>query len=347
MPPRWLCVLIITSWLLLTGWLFYSDLLPRLLPGQPPPVTIDLVEEAQTRRVATNWTVHQDGRVVCVARTRTEHPRRDLFELVAEFPLAHEVYAALAAAAVGGRSDNFLTSLVAARCALAPPPVEGGDRPPGHLSVGALNVLGLSSVYRVNADGDLLGFEARLAAAPQALDEVARTGLGVSGTFDVTTIGEVRDGRLTLTREWGARQGKAAREEAYSRLAVARGAAVVLPLHPPKRMRGVSPGQSWRAVVVDPFASALGGEPVVVRAQVRPTAEPFRWGRRQDVACLVIDYEGERVKLSTWVSHEDGMVLAQEATLDRTRWAMYRHPTAADAALQRAGRFAVYLRSST
>src|SRR3954451_24938461 len=107
MPPRWLCVLIVASWLVLTGWLFYDELLPRLLPGQPPPVTIDLVEEAQTRRVPTLWTVYQDDRVVgvtpprapplgtapqadavaCAAPPRTEHPRRDLFEMAADFPL--------------------------------------------------------------------------------------------------------------------------------------------------------------------------------------------------------------------------------------------------------------------
>src|SRR5215213_6863957 len=136
MPPRWLCVLIVAAWLLLTGWLFYDELLPRLLPGQPPPVTIDLVEEAQVRRVATLWTVYQDDRKVCVVRTRIEHPRRDLFEMIAEFPLgeAHReaVAHALAASCVGGRSENALTSLVAAvvafRDALPPPTAEDNRR---------------------------------------------------------------------------------------------------------------------------------------------------------------------------------------------------------------------------
>jgi hypothetical protein len=31
------------------------------------------------------------------------------------------------------------------------------------------------------------------------------------------------------------------------------------------------------------------------------------------------------VKVTTWVSQEDGTVLAQEATLDGTRWSLYRH----------------------
>ena len=30
--------------------------------------------------------------------------------------------------------------------------------------------------------------------------------------------------------------------------------------------------------------------------------------------------EGERVKVSTWVRRDDGAVMCQEATLDRTTW---------------------------
>ena len=32
----------------------------------------------------------------------------------------------------------------------------------------------------------------------------------------------------------------------------------------------------------------------------------------------MIDYESDRVKVTTWVGQEDGTVLAQEATLDGT-----------------------------
>jgi hypothetical protein len=321
MPPRWLCVLIVASWLLLTGWLFYDDLLPRLLPGQPPPVTIDLVEEARTTRLAAAWRVYQDDRAVCTVRTKVEHPRRGLFEMTAEFPLAEAP--AFAAAAVAP-SDNALTSVVAAvvaaRLCLSPP---GSERRPGHLDVGPLEVLSLSSVYRVDADGDLLSFEVRLTAAPRALGELLETGAGnVSGTFGVTTNGEVRGGTLRLTRRWGMADGAPAAEP-YAQLPIARGAAVVMPLHPPKRMRGVSPGQSWRAVLVDPFATALVGEPVVVRAKVRAATETVKWNRAE-VPCLVIDYEGERAKVSTWVSAEDGTVLRQDATLDGGRWSMRR-----------------------
>src|SRR5262249_22602748 len=124
MPPRWLCVLIVLSWLLLTGWLLYDELLPRLLPGQAPPVTIDLVEEARTMRLTTSWRVRQDDRPVCTVRTHIEHPRRDLFEMIADFPLG-EAYASAAAAVGGGPPDNALGlavgAVVAAQHTLSPP----------------------------------------------------------------------------------------------------------------------------------------------------------------------------------------------------------------------------------
>jgi hypothetical protein len=101
---------------------------------------------------------------------------------------------------------------------------------------------------------------------------------------------------------------------------------VLLPLHPVKRLRGLSHNQRWRTVLIEPLSYfLLPGDPPVVRARVRAKTEPFRRGRRPETECQVIDYEGDRVKVTTWVSQEDGMVLAQEATLDGTRWSLFRH----------------------
>jgi len=52
-------------------------------------------------------------------------------------------------------------------------------------------------VYHVNGNGDLLGFQARFEAAPEALAESDPAALWGS----VAITGEVEDGRLTLTRE--------------------------------------------------------------------------------------------------------------------------------------------------
>src|SRR5262245_34235036 len=84
MPPRPLSLAIVLFWLGTTGYLFWHDLWPQLEPGQPPPFTIDLVEEAQTRRPQILWTVEQDGERVLRARTSVEHPEKGVFELVAD-----------------------------------------------------------------------------------------------------------------------------------------------------------------------------------------------------------------------------------------------------------------------
>jgi hypothetical protein len=162
----------------------------------------------------------------------------------------------------------------------------------------------------------------RFEATPQALSEADPR--GEIGGFGVSITGDVDRGRLTLTREL-SRAGAPLRGTALSDLG-GRGNSVVLPLHPPKRMLDIRPGQSWSAVILDPFEYYLvGGEPTLARAKVRPEVEPFTWGRRAEVPCFVIDYEADRVKVSTWVSESDGAVLCQEATLDRTRWVMYRN----------------------
>jgi hypothetical protein len=289
MPPRWLSVLIIASWLLLTGWLFYDELLPRLLPGQAPAVTIDLVEEAQLRRTSLNWTAERNGQPAFTLKTRIEHPRRDTFDLVAEFPAREG----------GGKWEGVVTN--------------------------GLRLSRLTSAYRVNAAGDLLAFEVRFTATVQFADELpADLKIPLAKEFTAAVRGEVEGGRLKLTRELPAEDG--ARQLSETTLAVGRGGAVLLPLHPVKRLRGLSPGQRWRTVLIDPLSYfLLPGDPPLVRARVRPKTEPFRWGRRPEAECLVIDYEGDRVKVTTWVSQDDGTVLAQEATLDGARWSLYRH----------------------
>jgi hypothetical protein len=99
-----------------------------------------------------------------------------------------------------------------------------------------------------------------------------------------------------------------------------------MPLHPYKRMRGLSAGQRWRAVLIDPLSYfLLAVDPPVVRARVRPQTEPFRRGaRQQNQECQVIDYDADWVKVTVWVSEEDGTVIAQEAVLGNARWMLTR-----------------------
>jgi hypothetical protein len=108
------------------------------------------------------------------------------------------------------------------------------------------------------------------------------------------------------------------------------GASILLPLHPVNRIRGLRPGQSWTLRIFDPLADSLGalqgsgGELRILRAKVSESIQPFNWGRRKEIECLQIHYEGEDMKAITWVGTERGQVVCQEVTFDNQRWVMYR-----------------------
>jgi hypothetical protein len=286
MPPRWLCLLIVMFWLACNGWLFWHDLLPQVVPGQPPPYTIDLVEEAQVRRPVTSWTVYRDDRKVLDVSTSIEHPERDVFELTARYEPA------ASAAAM---------------------PVNGG------------RLQRMTSVYRVNAAGNLLGIDVRIegvSEGPLAL---------LHDRFTSTVTGEVKRGRLHTVRRFELKGGQESRIE-LPEAAAPRGAAVLLPLHPVKRLRGLSPGQSWQMTVLDPLAGLaavreMTGEARVARCRVRPDVEPFSRGSLREVPCLVIDCTGEDMDGSIWIRQDNGLVVCQKITLDKTHWELYQERT--------------------
>ena len=51
----------------------------------------------------------------------------------------------------------------------------------------------------------------------------------------------------------------------------------------------------------------------ILQVQVLPETQSLSWKGRE-VACLVIDYQGENLTARTWVRENDGMVLRQEVS---------------------------------
>jgi hypothetical protein len=284
MPPRWLCLSIVIFWLACNGWLLWRDLLPQVLPGQPPPFKPDHVEETQSQQPFTDWAVHCNGQKVLSARLQVKHPQRDLFELIGLYKPAEKANEVLV-------HGIFLKRMI--------------------------------STYRVNGEGDLLGIDVRITGKP----EVARPILDVD--FTATVAGEVERGWLHPSLTIEVKDGTQ-RRFSLSDVAAPRGGAVLMPLHPVKRLRGLRPGQAWRMAVLDPLADLLGTlrgasvEARFVHARVRPAPEIYTRGRYREVPCLVIDYEGDNLTASTWARHSDGLVLRQEAGIGKTQWAMYR-----------------------
>ena len=292
MPPRWLSVPIIVFWLATTGWLFYQDVWPSLLPGQAPPFTIDLEDEVQTQQAHIHWSVFYNDRPYLQAETWVEpNPADETFALQARVrPLAT------------GPKDEA-----------------GAAAPFG----GLVQLRKSTSVYRVARNGDLRSVSVEFTVEAHA------GALIVPG--DGSLSGEVKDGqfhsRLRLSSP--LLSGKTIEKE-LEPVAVSTHGSVLSPLHPVNRIAGLRPGQTWRLPLVDPIKDALTalatGEPgqeIVVSARVLPQTQILTWNN-QPTECLVVEYQGDDVSARTWVQVGTDLVLRQESERDGERLAMQR-----------------------
>ena len=175
----------------------------------------------------------------------------------------------------------------------------------------------VSSVLRVTRDGALRELEVRAA---------------VSGTFgplpvnsNLLLAGEVR-GDHFYPRYRVEQAGLTILEGQLAAVAVSYRGSVLVPQHPVNRIQGLGPGQSWRMPVVDPFAAAFGFADAVrhVNARVLPEPRLWVWKNKKPTTCLVIEYEGEDEKASTWVEVGTGLVQRQEAAFGGHRLVLQR-----------------------
>jgi hypothetical protein len=77
-------IAIVAFWVATMGWLFQRDLWPRLRPGQPPPYSIDLADEASEQTIV--WTLIKDAENKGYANSKVKYnPEDDSFEVIGEF----------------------------------------------------------------------------------------------------------------------------------------------------------------------------------------------------------------------------------------------------------------------
>ncbi len=88
MPSRTITIAIIAFWLGMTIWLADAEVWPRLQPGQPPPFTIDLMDDSQAMPVPTRWSAeHSYGSSerktasYSISSSVDHHSKEDVFEL--------------------------------------------------------------------------------------------------------------------------------------------------------------------------------------------------------------------------------------------------------------------------
>jgi hypothetical protein len=72
MPPRIAVAGIFAFWLATTGFVFYRDLWPRLFASGPPPVAIELADEARQKTLAS-WKLSRNGQQIGHLRTQMKY----------------------------------------------------------------------------------------------------------------------------------------------------------------------------------------------------------------------------------------------------------------------------------
>ena len=295
MPSRPLVVAIILFWLAAVGWVGYRDVWPRLAASGPPPIAVDLGDEA-SQLVPVQWQVLRGtDRVGRLTTRMTYQDADDTFRLThhyknltfdfgrvrAVFPdvtLATRVTRAGALREQGmtGRmvvqlrvGDDF-TELAAAKAV-----IEGEVR---------------DGVFHSRCDIDSPILQAKRDLDPVPVPD----GQALSPLQPVGRIANVRGGQ-----RWVVHEINPLRDAMSSLLKGFVG------------QQGFGIPDEKREV----FVAAVGDRP-----------EPLAWGREKaEVMCWVIEYRGAGdARVRTWVRADDGRVLRQEATRDGEQIALER-----------------------
>ncbi len=310
MPPRWLTLGIIVLWIGMTGWLFVREYWPQWQPGQPPPIHIELADEAQNN-IPIRWTIIKDDEDRGYARTainfrENKNPKQVRtaddweFELWGEFKLWKS-------------KDRY----------------------------GQLDFI-VKNQYRVTREGELREFQSKvsiniktkipspIAPAPGSLERDSPDDNEKSQAIEVLELsGEVHDNfcyaRVTVSQEVNEwvdlfpllKPFTAFFEREMKPVPMPKRATMLNPLEPVHKLAKVRKGQHWRIPMVDPMSVfwERSSRLQYLNAEVLQETEWIKWGAHKDpVPCLVIKYQGDDVSGHTWVQEEDGLVVGQEIT---------------------------------
>jgi hypothetical protein len=329
MPPRWFCLVIIVSWLAITSWLLWHDLLPHLLPGHPPVYSVELVEEARTTRPDSNWFIYKDDLKVANAKTRIQYLKAEVDSDSQKSP------SDVIPPEPPDPPQRAFFALIAEIKPQIIATVSKQDEPAGPFEVNGVQLKKLESRYYIDLAGNLVGLWAGVNGEIDPSSALAQLVAKVLLTVD----GELESGRIKPRLSGELHPGEPVpllrkRSFDFALPDIRGGEFVLMPLHPVNRHRGLQPDQTWPLRLLDPLTLAyhtvaglhgLAGDFPVLHARVRATEETIKH-KGHPVPCLVIDQEDHDVKLTTWVARKTGLVMRQDTFLDRNRihWVMKR-----------------------
>ena len=287
MPSRPVVVLILAFWTATLGFVFYRDLWPRLAASGPPPIAVDLADEA-SQFVPVRWTVLRGDEKVGRLTTRMAYVDAD-----DTFAFTHK-YSQVQFDFSGARvviPDLTTTTRVTRAGTLREQSLEGKlvvqleRRASGEATYDTLAEARVKVEGRVE-NGVFVGrcdLVSPLFTVSRDLDPVpVPDGQALSPLQPLNRIANIRPGQRWVVHE-------------------------VDPL-----------GEALAALFQEQLGKHGFGLPERKRealiAEVQPTQQSLVWGKgRDEVSCWVIEYRGDEARARTWVRVSDGKVLRQEA----------------------------------
>jgi hypothetical protein len=288
MPSRLGVALILLFWLGTTALVGYREVWPRLFADGPPPIRIDLADEA-AQTLPTRWTVYRGDQKIGTLTTRMEYvPADDTFRSVStygqlkfEFGVATIELPRLETVVRVGRDGELREQHMSGELRAKAGPLELGKAS--------------AEVSGAVEGGRLVGrCVVRLPpgnptpTVDRPLDPVPVPGGQVlNPMMPVNRLRDVRPGRRWVVRE----------------------------VDPLRDALGVLFREALKQSESKLAATALpapGSRELIAEVRSAPEWLDRKGGER--VECWVIEYRGEEVQARTWVSTADGRVMRQEAT---------------------------------
>lgn len=290
MPSRLGVGFILLFWLATTAHVVYHDVWPRLFSDTPPPVQIDLADEA-TQIVPTRWKVYRGDEQVGTLQTKTEYVaaddtfrftntfhklKLDVVGTELDFP---RLETSSRVNRAGELLEQNLSGEVRVSKRVGPVSLPLGDAAAEVRGQVVNGQLVGTCTLRYPANSPRPTVEKPLEAVPVPAGQV------LNPMSPVSRLRDVRPGRRWVIREVNPLADSLAIlfKDALKGSDLA---SSMLPQH--------SPGKE-------------------LLAEVKPTPERLERAGREPVECWVIEYRGEEVQARTWVSRDDGRVLRQEA----------------------------------
>jgi hypothetical protein len=282
MPSRLGVGLILLFWAATLGYVGYRDVWPRLFADAPPPVAIDLVDEA-TPQLPVKWGVYRGDQKVGALATKTEYvPADDTFRFTSTY--------------TNLKLDTLGVTFSVPKLVTAVRVDRDGRLREQHMDGELKAALG-----PVDVGGAAAKVDARVEAG-QLVGRVKLTGLGEPVDHPLEPVpvpdGQVLNPLMPVNRLRDVRPGQRWTIRAVDPL---RDSLTVMLREVAKKSHvaaGSLPQRESRELI----------------AEVRSAAEELDRKGYPKVWCWVIEYRGEEVQARTWVSRDDGRVLRQEAT---------------------------------